>query len=196
MTNKFIFATINKNKIEEVSEIAAGKYKIISPADLGYSNELPETQPTLEGNALQKARFIYDRFGINSFADDTGLEVDALNGEPGVYSARYAGENKSPEENIKKLLSKIADCPNNNARFRTVVVLILEDKEYFFEGKIEGQLIDEPRGTNGFGYDPIFVPEGFDLTFAELPVRIKNKISHRAIAFEKLFHFLNNYKEL
>lgn len=196
MTNKFIFATINKNKVEEVLEISGGKYSIISPSDFGYTEELPETQNTLEGNALQKARFIYDKFAINCFADDTGLEVDSLNGEPGVYSARYAGEGKSPEENIKKLLSKLADAPDTRARFRTVVVLVLENEEYFFEGKIEGELIETPRGNNGFGYDPIFIPDGFDLTFAELPIEIKNKISHRAIAFEKLFHFLNNYKEL
>ncbi len=195
MTNEFVFATNNTNKLKEVWEIASGKFKIICPADIGHEGELPEEQTTLEGNALQKARFISEKFGINCFADDTGLEVEALNGEPGVYSARYAGEGRSAKDNINKLLLELKDCPNRNARFRTVVALILDDKEYFFEGIVEGKITETLRGENGFGYDPVFVPNSFDETFAELPAEIKNKISHRAMAMEKLFYFLRHHQE-
>lgn len=194
MTNSFIFATNNPNKIEEVNHISNGKFKIMSISDFGIDFDLPEDQTTLEGNALQKARFLYERTGVNCFADDTGLEVNALNGQPGVYSARYAGEGKSPEENVKKLLKNLADNSNRDARFRTVVALILDGSEYFFEGVIEGRIIEKERGKNGFGYDPVFVPLGLEDTFAELPSEIKNMVSHRAIAFEKLFYFLRHYK--
>jgi XTP/dITP diphosphohydrolase len=195
MTNEFVFATNNLHKLEEVREIANGKFIITCLSDLGHYTDLPEDQTTLEGNSLQKARFISEKFEKNCFADDTGLEVEALNGEPGVYSARYAGEGKSAEENIKKLLSELRDCPNRNARFRTVIALVLDDKEYFFEGVVDGIIINEGRGQNGFGYDPVFIPNGFDETFAELPLDIKNRISHRALAIEKLFYFLRHHQE-
>jgi XTP/dITP diphosphohydrolase len=194
MPNSFIFATNNPKKLEEVRDIAEGKFNIVSIAEYGITEDLPEEQNTLEGNALQKARYLYEKTGSNCFADDTGLEVDALGGAPGVYSARYAGEGKSSEENVKKLILEIADCANRNARFRTVIALILEGQEYFFEGIIEGKIIDDPRGSNGFGYDPIFVPIAMDETFAELPLEIKNLISHRAQAIERLFYFLRHYK--
>ncbi len=195
MTNEFIFATNNKNKLDEVREIANGKFKIISLADIKHETELPEEQSTLEGNALQKARYISELYGVNCFADDTGLEVEALNGAPGVYSARYAGDGKSSNENVKKLLSELKDCADRAARFRTVVALILDDKEYFFEGIVEGKITETLRGDNGFGYDPVFTPTGFDETFAEIPANIKNMISHRAIATEKLFYFLRHHQE-
>lgn len=194
MSNTFIFATNNPNKLEEVRQIANGRFNIVSISEYGITEDLPEEQDTLEGNALQKARFLFEKTGGNCFADDTGLEVDALGGAPGVFSARYAGEGKSSEENVKKLLDEISDCANRNARFRTVIALILEGKEYFFEGIIEGKIIDSPRGVNGFGYDPIFVPIAMDETFAELPLEIKNRISHRAQAIERLFYFLRHYK--
>jgi XTP/dITP diphosphohydrolase len=194
MPNTFIFATNNPKKLEEVRDIAEGKFNIVSIAEYGFTEDLPEDQDTLEGNALQKARYLFERTGSNCFADDTGLEVEALGGAPGVFSARYAGDGKSSEENVKKLLEEIADCANRNARFRTVIALILEGKEYFFEGVIEGKIIDSPRGNNGFGYDPVFVPIAIDETFAELPLEIKNRISHRAQAIEKLFYFLRHYK--
>jgi len=193
MIPEFVFATNNKNKLEEIRAISKGKIKIICPEDLGYSEELPENHTSLEGNALQKARFFYDKFSINCFADDTGLEVEALNGRPGVFSARYAGEGKNPLENVNKVLHELNDNPNRNARFRTVIALVINDKEYFFEGVAEGKIITEMRGRNGFGYDPVFVPVGFDETFAEIPVNVKNRISHRAAAFEKLFNFLTNF---
>jgi XTP/dITP diphosphohydrolase len=195
MTNKFVFATLNRNKLEEVREIAQNKFKILSPIDLDFFDELPEEQTTLEGNALQKARFIAEKFNIDCFSDDTGLEIESLGGKPGVKSARYAGENKSALENINKVLEELEDCPNKNARFRTVIALILDNKEYFFEGVVNGKIIEEPKGEMGFGYDPIFIPNGFDETFAELPLGVKNRISHRAVAIEKLFYFLRHHKE-
>jgi XTP/dITP diphosphohydrolase len=194
MPNTFIFATNNPKKLEEVRDMAVGKFNIVSIAEYGITEDLPENQDTLEGNALQKARYLYEKTGNNCFADDTGLEVEALGGAPGVFSARYAGEGKSSEENVKKLLCEIADCANRNARFRTVIALILEGDEYFFEGIVEGIIIDSPRGVNGFGYDPVFVPIAMEETFAELPLKIKNRISHRAQAIEKLFYFLRHYK--
>lgn len=194
MANSFIFATNNPNKLEEVRDIANGKFKIMSISDFGINYDLPEDQTTLEGNALQKARFLYEKTGVNCFADDTGLEVSALNGAPGVYSARYAGDGKSAEENVKKLLENLSGCSNRDARFRTVIALVLDGTEYFFEGIIEGHIIEDERGKNGFGYDPVFVPLGLDDTFAELPCEIKNIVSHRALAIEKLFYFLRHYK--
>ena len=194
MNTNFIFATNNPNKLKEVRHIANNKFNIVGIDEFGITEELPETQNTLEGNALQKARYLYEKISKNCFADDTGLEVEALNGRPGIFSARYAGEEKSSIDNIKKLLNELKDCSNRSAQFRTVVALILNGKEYLFEGIIKGKIIGELKGENGFGYDPVFVPLGFEKTFAELPLNIKNTISHRAQAFEKLFNLLKHYE--
>ena len=193
MITEFVFATNNKNKLTEVREIAAGKFRILSLDDINCHEEIPEDQDTLEGNALQKANFISEKYGVNCFADDTGLEIDSLRGAPGVYSARYAGEARNSSDNIKKVLSELSDSPYRDAQFRTVVSLIINKSEYFFEGIIRGEIISELKGDNGFGYDPIFVPKAYNETFAELPSFIKNTISHRAIAIEKLFNFLRHY---
>ena len=194
MNTNFIFATNNPNKLKEVRHIANNKFNIVGIDEFGITEELPETQNTLEGNALQKARYLYEKISKNCFADDTGLEVEALNGRPGIFSARYAGEEKSSIDNIKKLLNELKDCSNRSAQFRTVVALILNGKEYLFEGIIKGKIIGELKGENGFGYDPVFVPLGFEKTFAELPLNIKNTISHIEKAFKKLFNFLKHYK--
>ncbi len=195
MSHKFVFATNNQHKLDEVNEISEGRFDILNLGDIDCNVDIPETQATLEGNALQKARFVYDKFKANCFADDTGLEIDALNGAPGVYSARYAGEGKSSEDNISKILKELDDNPFRTARFRTVVALILEGNEYFFEGVIEGAIIKERRGKGGFGYDSVFIPEGLNATFAELPALVKNSISHRAIAVQKLFYFLRHHDQ-
>lgn len=195
MIPEFVFATNNKHKLEELREIAEDRFKILSLEDIDCFEDIPETQDTLEGNALQKARYITEKYRINCFADDTGLEVDALNGAPGVYSARYAGETKSSSDNINKLLSELSDTPFRGAQFRTVISLVLNNEEYFFEGIVRGSIISELRGQSGFGYDPIFIPEGLRETFGELPSFVKNSISHRAIAAQKLFYFLRHYQE-
>ena len=192
MTKKLIFATNNAHKLHEVSALLPNK--ILSLNDINCYDDIPETADTLEGNALQKARYVYKKFGIDCFADDTGLEVEALNNAPGVYSARYAGEQKNPQDNMNKLLTELADKENRNARFRTVIALIINGKEYLFEGEVRGVIEREKRGTEGFGYDPIFTPEGFDKTFAELPLEVKNNISHRGRAVAKLTEFLLNNK--
>ncbi|MDD4150282.1 MAG: non-canonical purine NTP diphosphatase [Bacteroidales bacterium] len=194
MEHKFVFATNNKHKLKEVNEIADGKFDILSLNDINCIDTIPEDQDTLEGNALQKARYIYEKCMINCFADDTGLEVDVLNGSPGAFSARYAGDQCDSNDNIEKLLSEMGDTPYRSARFRTVVALVLDGKEYFFEGEIKGEIITEKRGSGGFGYDAVFVPEGLSDTFAELPAFLKNSISHRAIAMQKLFYFLRHYQ--
>ena len=194
MDHKFVFATNNNHKIEEVREIAEDKFDILSLKQIDCFDEIPEDQNTLEGNALQKAKYIWEKYQINCFADDTGLEVDFLNGAPGVYSARYAGESCDFNANIDKLLREMGDTPYRNARFRTVVALILDGTEYFFDGAIEGRIITEKRGLGGFGYDSVFIPEGLNETFAELPAMIKNSISHRAIAMQKLFYFLRHFQ--
>ena len=191
MKKQLIFATGNAHKLEEVKAALDNGFDIISLKDFGFSEEIPETGETLEANALQKARFIHERFGKDCFSDDTGLEVEALGGEPGVYSARYAGENVSFDDNIDKLLKNMADKENRSARFRTVFALLLGGKEYIFEGEIKGQIIKEKRGSNGFGYDPVFMPDGFDKTFAELTIHEKNAISHRARALAKMKEFLS-----
>ena len=165
-------------------------FQIESMRSLGINEDIPEDQQTLEGNALQKARFLYDRTGESCFADDTGLEVDALNGAPGVYSARYAGEAKTSLDNMALLLKNMSGIQNRKARFRTVIALILDGKEYLFEGIVNGTIAEEPRGTAGFGYDPLFVPDGYSTTFAEMDSEAKNAISHRGRAVEKLAAFL------
>ncbi|CCY83312.1 non-canonical purine NTP pyrophosphatase [Prevotella sp. CAG:1185] len=191
---KIVFATNNKNKLAEIREMLGDKIEVMSLADINCHEDIPETSDTLEGNALQKAHYVYDKYGMSCFADDTGLEVDALGGEPGVYSARYAGgEGHDSEANMAKLMDKLGDNDNRKARFRTVIALITgngEDDVKLFEGVAEGDIIREKRGGEGFGYDPIFRPEGYDKTFAELGHEIKNKISHRAKAVQKLVEYL------
>ena len=187
---KLIFATNNKHKIREISDLLDDRFEIIGLADVGITEDIPEDADNLADNALFKARYVHDRTGLNVFADDTGLEVDALDGAPGVYSARYAGAGKSPEDNIIKLLKELEGVEDRKARFRTVIALIYDNSEYLFEGKVEGEIIQKRRGTGGFGYDPVFMAEGYDLTFAEIPLSEKNKISHRAHAMRKLIAFL------
>jgi XTP/dITP diphosphohydrolase len=187
---EIIFATNNLNKVREINNILGNSFKLLSLNDINLDEDIPENEPTLDGNALYKARHIFRATGKNVFADDTGLEVEALNGKPGVHSARFAGINKDSEANIDKLLLLLENKTNRNARFRTVIALIYEKNEYLFEGVVRGEIISERRGTEGFGYDPVFIPEGQSLTFAEMKLEEKNKISHRAIAFEKLKDFL------
>jgi XTP/dITP diphosphohydrolase len=189
---EFVFATNNKHKLEEISLIIGDQFKIISLKDLGCFEDIPETEVTLEGNALLKARYIHSRYHCNCFADDTGLEIEALDGEPGVYSARYAGEHCSFEDNIVKVLQKMEGKTNRNAIFRTVIALIINDKELLFEGSIEGTIIENKKGISGFGYDPIFTPKGYSQTFAEMGNDLKNQISHRALATQKLTQFLQS----
>lgn len=191
---KLVFATNNKHKLEEVQNIISDKIKILSLTDINCHDDIPETADTLEGNALLKARYIKDKYGYDCFADDTGLEVEALNNAPGVYSARYAGEEHDAEANMNKLLNELQGRENRKARFRTVVALIINDKEYFFEGIVNGTIIADKRGAAGFGYDPIFMPDGYTQTFAELGIDIKNTISHRALAIKKLTTFLSDLK--
>ena len=187
---KIVFATNNAHKLQEVSEILEDKIQIMNLKDIHCEEEIPETSDTIEGNAYQKANYIYEHYHVDCFADDTGLEVEALNGAPGVYSARYAGPQHNSKENIRKLLTDMQDIENRNAQFRTAIVLILDGKMHLFEGTIKGTIIRSERGSGGFGYDSIFVPDGFEKTFAELGEEIKNKISHRAIATKKLVKFL------
>lgn len=187
---KLYFATNNIYKLKEVQEVVGDSFQIESMRSLGINEDIPEDQLTLQGNALQKARFLYDRTGESCFADDTGLEVDALNGAPGVYSARYAGEAKNSLDNMALLLKNMSGIQNRKARFRTVIALILDGKEYLFEGVVKGTIAEEPRGTAGFGYDPLFVPDGYSTTFAEMDSEAKNAISHRGRAVEKLAAFL------
>ena len=187
---KLIFATNNSYKLKEIQEIVGDSFKILSLKDLRFEGEIPETQDSIEGNARQKARFVFDKTGVNCFADDTGLEIDTLNGRPGVFSARYAGEQCNFADNIRKVLSEMENATNRKARFRCVVALIFKGKEYSFEGKVEGMIIHEKKGEEGFGYDPIFLPDGFDQTFAEMPPYLKNGISHRGRAVTRMIRFL------
>ena len=189
---KLVFATNNAHKLEEVKAILEPEYQIVSLKELGCFDDIPETEKTLDGNALLKARYIFDKYGVDCFADDTGLEVKALNGEPGVYSARYAGEDNNAQENMKKLLKNMTGVERREACFRTVIALIESGEVRFFEGKIEGKIAEDPKGTAGFGYDPVFVPDGYQLSFAELGLEEKNKISHRALAVEKLTKYLKS----
>lgn len=196
---ELIFATHNLNKTREIKDLIGIKYKLLCLDDLGYNEEIIENQLSIEGNAAEKAMIIHNLFHKNCFADDTGLEVDALNGQPGVFSARYAehtgdlnpGENVS-EANIRKLLTLMRWKKNRKARFRTIIALIYEGEKFFFDGIVNGSILEHKKGENGFGYDPVFIPDGFDKTFAELTLSQKNKISHRAIAIHKLVEFLEN----
>ena len=190
MKKKLVVATNNAHKLEEIAAILGDEMELLSLKDIHCDADIPETADTLEGNARQKAMYIYENYGMDCFADDTGLEVEALNGAPGVYSARYAGDGHDSEANMQKLLHELEDKENRKAQFRTAICLILEGKEYLFEGIVKGEIIKEKRGGAGFGYDPIFVPEDHELTFAELGNDIKNTISHRARAVEKLCLFL------
>lgn len=189
---KLLFATQNEHKISEIKKIISPNIAIQSLGDIHDSTDIPETGTTLEENALIKARFVYTKFNQNCIADDTGLEVEALNGAPGVYSARYAGEPKSDEKNMIKLLEELKNKTNRKAHFKCVIALILNGKEILFEGILKGEILPEKSGTNGFGYDPIFLPENSSKTLAEMSMEEKNKISHRAIAVKKLVEFLNN----
>lgn len=189
---ELVFATNNKHKLQELQSLLPSSIKLKTLEEIGCYEELAETRATLEGNALQKAQYVIDKFNLPCFADDTGLEVEALNGSPGVYSARYAGEEKNPEKNMEKLLFELKDAINRNAQFRTVIALILNGKEYLFEGILPGVITTTKKGDKGFGYDPIFQPSSSSLTLAEIPLADKNKISHRALAVNKLVDFLNS----
>lgn len=189
---KLLFATNNVHKLREVREIAGNDFQVLSLKDVNLDTEIPETQATLEGNAAQKARFVYGITGVDCFADDTGLEIDALDGRPGVYSARYAGEGCSFDDNVQKILDELQGIENRKACFRCVVCLILEGKEYLFEGRIPGIITEERSGEGGFGYDPVFLPDGHTMTFSEMPAHLKNGISHRGIAISKMFRSLSS----
>lgn len=187
---KIVFATNNNHKLDEIRRITKGKLQILGLSDIQCNDEIEETGRTLEENALLKAKFVKEKFGYDCFADDTGLEVEALDGAPGVYSSRYAGEACNPADNMLKLLTVLEGVENRNARFRTVIALLINNEEYLFDGIIQGKIIHEKRGEAGFGYDPIFMPDGYDRTFAELGNDVKNQISHRALATLQLAQFL------
>ena len=187
---QLVFATNNTHKLDEVRAMLEPDYKIISLSELNCFDDIPETADTLEGNALLKAEYIYNKFGVDCFADDTGLEIDALNGEPGVYSARYAGESHNAQENMKKVLSKMDGLSSRSAHFRTVIALIQDGKTIFFEGRVDGTIATTQHGTAGFGYDPIFIPNGYDLSFAQLSADKKNEISHRGLAVKEFVKHL------
>ncbi|MCR4857569.1 MAG: non-canonical purine NTP diphosphatase [Bacteroidales bacterium] len=187
-----VFASHNRHKTEEVRQILGPTWNLRNLHDLGQTEEIPETSDTLQGNALQKAQYVCDKYHVNCFADDTGLEVEALDGAPGVYSARYAGEHCTYADNVNKLLHEMQGQANRRACFKTVVVLILDGNTHYFEGRVDGTIIETPRGTDGFGYDPVFLPDGYNETFAEMSAEEKNKISHRGRAMAKLVDFLQS----
>ena len=190
---QLVFATNNAHKLDEVRKILGGKFNVLSLKEIGCNDDIAETAETFEGNALIKARYIHDTYGCDCFADDSGLEIDALGGAPGVYSARYAGEAHDSEKNMAKVLEQLQGEENRAARFRTAIALILDGKEHLFEGEIAGRIIEEQRGAGGFGYDPIFIPDGETRTFAEMSDAQKNGISHRARAVAKLVAFLESW---
>lgn len=187
---KLIFATHNKNKLIEVKQLLPKHIGILGLDNIDCNEDIPETSDTIQGNAIQKALYVSKKYNVNCFADDTGLEVDALNGEPGVYSARYAGEQKNANDNMNLLLENLKTKASKKARFKTVIALIINGKETLFEGIVNGQIIESKKGDKGFGYDPIFIPEGYTKTFAELPLNIKNEISHRGKAIKLLIEYL------
>jgi XTP/dITP diphosphohydrolase len=187
---KLVFATNNLNKLKELQNLLGEEIELLSLADINCDDEIPEDHETLEENASQKAQYIFDKFGVNCFADDTGLEIEALNNEPGVYSARYAGEERDAKANMKKVLENLNGIENRKSRFRTVISLIIDGKEYQFEGVVKGNILKKERGIDGFGYDPIFEPSGYDISFAEMDMTEKNKISHRGLAVRKLVGYL------
>ena len=186
-----LFATSNKNKVLEIKKVLPKEFNIKSLDDIGFCEEVPENENTIEGNAIFKANYIYKKYNLNVFADDTGLEVDSLNGKPGVHSARYAGISKNSTDNINKLLKKLKNKKNRKARFKTVIALILNSKIHTFEGVVEGIITKKPKGENGFGYDPVFIPSGYTKTFGELSIEEKNSISHRSLAMNKLIDFIS-----
>ena len=190
---KIVFATNNLNKLRELRS-AVKDFQIIGLKDLNIIEDIPETGNSLRDNALQKAKYIYEKTGLDCFADDTGLEIEALDGRPGVYSARYAGQERNPEKNIKKVLYELKDSDDRNARFKTVIALVIRGEEYCFEGKVEGEILKEKQGIDGFGYDPIFRPLGYDQSFAEMSLELKNEISHRGLAIKKLLKYLKTGK--
>ena len=189
---KIVFASNNKNKIQEIQSMLPESIQIVSLESIGCFEEIPETADTIEGNAILKANYITQKYGFDCFADDTGLEVDSLDGQPGVYSARYAGEQRNADDNMNKLLEQLLDKPNRNAQFKTVIALNLKGKQHLFTGIASGEITLEKMGTGGFGYDPIFKPTGFENTFAELSLEVKNEISHRGKATKALLEFLQN----
>ena len=189
---ELIFATHNKNKVIEVKSLINQNINLLNLSDINFTDEINETASTLEGNAILKAQTIFNKTKFNCFADDSGLLVDALNGEPGVYSARYAGEQKNDEDNIVKILKNLHGIENRNAQFKTVLALIINVNEYLFEGIMHGTITHEKMGAHGFGYDPIFMPHGYSKTFAELTLEEKSKISHRALALNKMIKFINS----
>ena len=191
MKQRLVIATNNAHKLEEITAVVDDKFEIVSLADIDCHEDIPETADTLEGNALLKARFVHERYGLDVFADDTGLEVDALGGQPGVHTARYAYPDRNDNEaNVDKLLRELQDATNRKAHFRTVIALIIGGEEYLFEGRVDGHITETRRGPEGFGYDPVFSPEDTGKTFAELGVEVKNRLSHRARAVQKLCAFL------
>ena len=187
---KIVFATNNKHKLDEIRKITTGRIEILSLSDINCNEDIEETGTTLEENALIKVRYVKNKYGYDCFGDDTGLEVEALNGEPGVYSSRYAGAQCNPQDNMNKLLDALQGINNRNAQFRTVIAVTLNNNEHLFEGVVKGHITTEKHGSNGFGYDPIFMPIGYNNTFGELSDEVKNGISHRAVAMEKLIAFL------
>jgi XTP/dITP diphosphohydrolase len=187
---KLVFASNNKNKIQEIQQLVPNTIQILSLEDIGCTEDIPETADTIEGNAILKANYVTEKYGYDCFADDTGLEVEALNGAPGVYSARYAGEQKDANDNMDKLLEELKDTSNRKANFKTVIALNLNGKQSLFTGIVYGKIIEEKMGTNGFGYDPIFVADGYQKSFAELTMEEKATISHRGIAVKELVTFL------
>lgn len=187
---KLVFATNNENKLKEIREILSQNIEIISLKDINCFEDIPETEPNIEGNAILKAKYIKEKYGFDTFADDTGLEVSALNNAPGVHSARYAGDHKNNEDNIQLLLKNLEGKTNRSAHFKTIMALCIGDEIHSFEGRIEGEITTMKKGKNGFGYDPVFQPKGYDKTFAELSSEEKNTISHRKIALTKLVDFL------
>ncbi|MBS2213066.1 non-canonical purine NTP diphosphatase [Carboxylicivirga mesophila] len=190
---ELVFATNNEHKLREIQLLLGCSLKLLSLKDIDCNEEIPETGTTLEANARQKSEYVFNKFGLNCFADDTGLEIDALNGEPGVYSARYAGTDKDAEANMNKVLDLMSEENHRKARFRTVISLIIDGKEHQFEGVVEGEILRERSGKEGFGYDPIFTPDGYQQSFAEMAMELKNEISHRGRAIKKLIDFLKEH---
>ncbi len=187
---KLIFATQNQNKVNELKLLMPNNIELLSLKDINCTDDIPETAPDLQGNASQKSAYVVDKFNVNCFADDTGLEIEALNNEPGVFSARYAGEQKDSNDNMNLVLANLKNKTNRKAKFRTAISLVIDGKEQLFEGEAKGEIMVQKCGIDGFGYDPIFKPEGYDITFAEMSMAEKNKISHRGIAVRKLVDYL------
>jgi len=190
---KLVFATNNPHKLQEIQHLLGDSIELLSLSDIHCYEDIPENQETIEGNAAEKSFYVFNKYGFNCFADDTGLEIEALNGEPGVYSARYAGEEKSPQKNMDLVLQKLAKIKIRNARFKTVISLVIDGQEIQFEGIVNGQILEEKRGTTGFGYDPIFKPDESPLSFAEMSMEEKGKISHRGRAVQKLVEYLSQF---